>query len=82
MLHQLRRRRNLAGLTARDVATATGIIEKDVCQVLKSLGMLRIWKGEQMVSTNLKAVEDAYKKLPPGKETVSDYNRKASNVHP
>ncbi|KAJ8904217.1 hypothetical protein NDN08_000742 [Rhodosorus marinus] len=63
VLKDLRKRKNLVGIGTKDVASATGILEKDVCVVLKSVGMLRIWKGEHMVSANAKAVEDAIKTL-------------------
>mmetsp|Transcript_7190 Transcript_7190/g.31815 ORF Transcript_7190/g.31815 Transcript_7190/m.31815 type:complete len:524 (+) Transcript_7190:946-2517(+) len=63
VLKDLRKRKNLVGIGTKDVASATGILEKDVCVVLKSVGMLRIWKGEHMVSANPKAVEDAIKTL-------------------
>lgn len=58
----LRSKEGVAGVSAKDVAQATGIRIIDVTSTLKSMNLVSIWKGETYAETSGKALDIAEKK--------------------
>lgn len=65
IISYVRSKRGAVGISAKDVAAATGIRLSDVAATLKSMGVLSIWKGETYVDTNPKALEHAQRRIRP-----------------
>lgn len=59
----VRTKRGAVGLSAGEVASATGIRVADVTATLKSMGIVTIWKGETYVDTNHKALDQAGRRV-------------------
>jgi histone acetyltransferase MYST1 len=59
----VRAKRSAVGVSAKDIATATGIRVSDIVATLKSLGILTIWKTETYVDTNPKALDQAQRRI-------------------
>jgi histone acetyltransferase MYST1 len=63
IMSYIRSKRGAVGISAKDVANATGIRVHDIVTTLKSMGILTIWKGETYVDTNAKALEQAHRRV-------------------
>lgn len=62
VMNFMKTKRGAVGVSADDVANATGIRVNDVTATLKSMGILRIWKGETYVETNIKSLDQAQRR--------------------
>jgi GNAT superfamily N-acetyltransferase len=63
IMSYVRSKRGAVGISAKDVANATGIRVHDIVTSLKSMGILTIWKGETYVDTNAKTLEQAQRRV-------------------